>query len=772
MIQYAVRHPTAANLLMLILLAVGALSVASLRRETLPDFRPSEVEIRVVYPGAAAAEVERVICQRLEDALDGVRFVHELRAEAREGVGVVVAEMIDGADSITFKDEIDSAVRAIDDFPSDVEDAVITELHTTDLVATVLVAGPMPDPDLKAYCEDFKQRLQRLPEIALVTLTGFSDHELRIELSSAALMRHNLSVADVARIVARQSLDLPAGSLETAERDILVRFVDQRTTVETLGNLVILAAAGGAEVRLRDLGQVRDDFERAEDRVQLGDRRAGLLLVEKTRSQDAIRVADVLRRFVEDESARVPQVDLVVTRDTSRLVLDRLEMLITNGWQGAILVFLTLWLFFSIRLSFWVVMSLPVAFMGAFFFVPLAGLTINMLTMVGLLLALGLLMDDGIVIAENIATHRARGKPAMTAAVDGVREVAGGVLSSFVTTVCVLGPLATLEGTIGKVLRVVPMILILVMTVSLIEAFLILPSHLGHALDHAGAGEQRRRRSDNFVEWLRERVLGWAIDRALRWRYLWCGCVVMVFLVSVGLFAGGLVRFQAFPDLDGDVIVARVLMPPGTPLAQTTTVVERLQDGLEQLNAEFAPRQPNGEDLVRTVYTQFNVNEDSFETGPHVATVYVDLLAAEQRDGRIDDLLQAWRVAVGPVPDAVSVVYAEPGLGPTGRNIEVRLHGDDLDELSAAATTMQQWFSQFDGVYNLTVDLRPGKPELRIRLREGTLGVGLDADTLARQLRAAYHGVTADEIQIGTESYEINVQLAPADQDSLADLEH
>jgi len=774
MIRYFARHPTAANLLMLVFLVMGAFSVRGLRRETLPDFAPQEVQVRVLYPGATAEEVDEAVCQRLEDALDGVRFVKELRSEAREGVGVVTVEMKDGADVITFKDEIDTEVASIDDFPDEAEEPVITQLHITDPVLSLLVSGPMTAADLKAYAEQLKDQIQELPDVSLVSIAGFADHQFRIELSTDALMRHNLSVADVAAVVARQNIDLPAGIVETHEQDVLVRVVEERASVAALADLVIVAAPGGAELRVSDLGRVTDLFELAEDKVVLNGRRAALLNVDKTKDQDSIRVARQVKEFVADERVRHPRVEIEVTRDMSTLVKDRLELLVRNGLQGTVLVFLTLWLFFNGRLAFWVVMSLPVSFLGAFFFVPHFNLTINMLSMVGLLLALGLLMDDGIVIAENIATHRARGKTALQASIDGVREVAGGVFSSFLTTVCVLGPLATLEGNIGKILLVVPVMLIMVLTVSLVEAFMILPHHLAHSLAHLDPNKVGpiRRWFDAHIDWVREHLLGRAVDVLLRWRYLWVGCVVGVFLIALGLFAGGVMKFEALPEMDGNVIVARLLMPPGTPLEKTEAIVKRMTHGLDEVNAELAPRQPGGRDLVETTYVQFNHNEDVFESGPHVATIYADLLAAEVRDARLDDVLQLWRDKVGRVPDALSVVFAEPTIAPTGRNIEIRLQGSSLDRLKTASVELKNYLAGFVGVYNLTEDLRRGKPELHVRLREGALGVGLDAATVSRQLRAAFYGAKADEIQVGPESYEIDVQLNPADQNSLADLDY
>jgi len=773
MIAFFARHPTAANLLMIVFLAVGVLSLGRLRRETFPDFRPTEVEVRIVYRGATAEEVEEAVCQRVEDALDRVRFVKELRSDARDGLAIVTVRMEPEGKYQAFKDEIDTAVAAIDDFPPEVEEPAITQLHTTDLVLSILVAGPLPLTDLKAYCEDFKERLQQQPEVSLVQIRGFSTRQLRIELSDEALRRYGLNAAEVADIVGRQSVNLPAGVIQSPDGELTVRFVDQRRSPRELEDLVIVAGPGGAEIRLGDLGRVRDLFEPEEEQVLFGGRRAGLLNIEMTRNQDVIRVADVVKRFIDAERERHPQLDFSVTRDTSILVRDRLKLLVTNGWQGMLLVFVTLWLFFHLRLSFWVVMSLPVSFLGALFVMPYLGLTINMMTMVGLLLALGILMDDGIVIAENIATHRALGKPPLQAAVDGVREVQAGVFSSFITTVCVLGPLAFLAGDIGKVLQVVPLVLILVLVVSLIEAFCILPAHLGHALHQGGGSGERglRRHVDWLIDGVRERLVGCTVDALLRWRYLWIGTVIGVFVVSLSLIAGGIVKFQAFPDLDGDVIEARLVLAPGTPLARTQDVVRRMTDALERVNERFAPLQPDGRALVETVYVQLNQNAEAFENGPHVATVTADLLTAEHRKTVLDDVFRAWREEAGSLPDMVSMAYTEPGFGPQGRSLEIRLQGNDLQELKAGATELRQWLAEFAGVLNLADDLRVGKPELRIRLRQGAFGLGLDAEAMARQLRSAFQGVTADEIQVGRESYEIDVRFRHEDRDSLADLE-
>ncbi|MCA9427977.1 MAG: efflux RND transporter permease subunit, partial [Candidatus Omnitrophica bacterium] len=400
--------------------------------------------------------------------------------------------------------------------------------------------------------------------------------------------------------------------------------------------------------------------------------------------------------------------------------------------------------------------------------------SINMISMVGLLLATGLLMDDAIVLSENVASHLARGEKPFKSVIEGVLEVKAGVIASFTTTVCVFGPLSFVKGDIGNVLKVMPLVLILVLSISLIEAFLILPHHLAHSLRHYDPSKKNRFRGffESKIETVREKALGRSVDFFVSWRYLTAGLVIGVFFVTLSLVAGGLVKIRAFPDLDGDLVAARVLLPQGTPLSRTEEIVERLVKTLDEVNQEFKPHQPGKQDLVRNVNIQFGQNIDAYEQGPHLATVTVDLLTAEKRNARIDDIVNSWREKMGRVPDVLNLKFAEPMIGPGGRAIDIQLSGESLEDLGDIAHEMAEWLEEFPGVYDVNDDLRPGKPEILVTLREGATSLGLSAMDIAMQLRAALYGRTANEIQVGVESYEIDVRLMEEDRNSLADLEY
>jgi len=775
MIRYFAGHPTAANLVMVSFLAIGLVFAASVKRETFPEIPPRNVEISVLYPGATAEDVEEAICQRIEDAVETVKNIEEIRCEARENRGVGVAEMLEGKNFDTFFNDIKTEVEAIDNFPDEVERPIIRQLGQVDFVAAVAVTGPMSVPDLKAYAENLKAQMLERPNISQVKIAGFSDHQIRVELGAQTLRQYRLSVDDIANIIRRQSVDLPAGTIETNKKDVLIRFSDERRNPLELDDLVVVGSESGAEVRLGDIAKITDVFEQDEEKIVFNGVRAAVLEISKTKTEDTLKVIDSVRAFIDEQRQRAPPtVKFEITRDISSIVRDRLGLLIRNGWQGLLLVVLTLFLFFSLRFSFWVAMGFPVSFAGTIAAMSFLGLSFDMITMVGLLIGIGILVDDAIVISENIAAHSAKGEAPLEAAIKGTKEVLPGVASSFLTTVCVFGSLAFLKGDIGSILKVMPIILIMTLSVSLVEAFLVLPHHIKGTLTQTERAEPPayRRKLEAGIIWLRETIVHRLVEKAVAWRYLTVGLILMVFLGSVSMLAGGKIKFRAFPDIEGNVVEARLLLPQGTPLQRTEAVIADVTNSLADIDTQLTPEQPNGQKLVRNVNIQFNKNVDAFETGPHVATVTVDLLGTEQRTISVDEFLNRWRERIGTPPDVISLKFTEPVLGPAGRAIDIRLRGHDLHELKAASLEMQRWLLSYKGVVDLSDDLRPGKPEIRLHLRDGATALGLTAQSIAGQLRSAFFGKTASEIQVGKESYEIDVRLAKADKSSLSDLEY
>lgn len=767
MIRFFAGHPTIANLLMILFLVAGLFVAPTLLRETFPRAEQNEVEITVPYPGARPEDVESAICERIENALDAVTGIERQSCEAREGSARSVVKMRESEDFQSFVADVKSEIDAITDFPDRAEAARVRPLGQTDFVASIAITGPDTRTGLKDYTEDVRTRMLQWGGIPKVDIRGFSTRELQIGLKPGALHQFGVSVSDIARAVQAGSLDLPAGSLETSTETLLIRIAEERRDVADLAALIVRSSAGGGQVRLGDIAEITERFALDDDVVMFDGRPAAILDINKTRAEDSLRIIDALQAFLAAESQQAPPgVIMEITTDAASVVRDRLTLVVANGLQGLALVFLVLWLFFGFRFSFWVAMGLPVSFMGGVALMGLVSYSLNLMTTLGLLIVIGLLMDDAIVIAENIARLREKGRSAMDAAVEGAAQVFPNVLASFGTTAMIFGSLAFLQGDLGAVLRVVPVVMLFVLMISLIEAFLILPHHLIHSLEARTKPGGISARVEAALAWMRERLVGPLVDFTIRWRYATAGVSFAVLLVSVAMLAGGYLKFTAFPELDGDTIVARVLLPQGTPLSRTEAIVARLEDGLDQVNERLSPEQPEGADLIRHVSVYYGLNRDAFETGAHVATVSVDLLPSAERTSRPDAIMQLWRDIVGQVPDVISLKYAESTIGPAGIAIDLRLKGDDLTLLKSASLELQDWLWQYKGVTSILDDLRPGKRELRISLNDAAGPMGVTAAIIADQLRAAYFGTTISEMQVNGSLLEVTAQLAAPAQSS------
>ncbi len=772
MIRFFAAHPTISNLLMILLLLSGLAIGPQLLRETFPRKDPSRVEVTVPYPGARPEDVETAICERIENALDAVTGIDRHSCEAREGLARAEVRMLESGDFQTFVADVKSEVEAISDFPDRAEDVRVRALGLTDFVASVSITGPKSRVDLKDYAEDLRTRMLRWGGIPIVTVKGFSTRELRVGLDTVALQKYGFSVADVARTIQSGSLDLPSGTLETDGETLLVRVTEERRDAESLSNLIIRSAANGGQVRLGEVAEISERFALDDDRVLFDGELAAVLDINKTRAEDTLSVIDSVSAFLEAErQAAPPGVVLEITADAASVVRDRLMLVIVNGLQGLGLVFLVLWLFFGFRFSFWVAMGLPVSFMGGVAIMWMVGYSLNLMTTLGLLIVIGLLMDDAIVISENIARLREKGLEPIEAAVKGAQQVFLNVLASFATTAMIFGSLAFLSGDLGAVLRVVPVVMLFVLVISLIEAFLILPHHLIHTLEMQHKPGGVRARVEQAMNYARENLVGPLVDLTIRWRYITAGLAFAVLLASVGMLTGGYLKFTAFPELDGDTIVARVLLPQGTPLTRTEAVVEKLVEGIEQTNQDLSPMQPDGADLIRHVSVFFGENRDSFETGAHVATVSVDLLPSADRISRPDDIMAHWREIVGEQPDVISLKYAEATIGPAGIAIDLRLKGDNLVDLKNAAIELQDWVRTYKGVTSVLDDLRPGKRELRIHLNDQAAPMGITAALIADQLRAAYFGTTVSEMQVNGQSLEVTAELSEIDRRSYGEFD-
>jgi multidrug efflux pump subunit AcrB len=773
MISLFARHPTAANILMIGVVVLGLASLPSLQRDTFPVVPPTDVEVRIPYPGASPATVEQGICVIVEEPILAVDDLARLTCEARDNLALLTAEMVDGGDMFAFSNDVKSAVDGVSTFPSEVEPAMTRIVERTANVATVAVSGPEEPGVLLAYADALADDLMRDPLISKAQVSGFSERQIVMEFSTTALRTYGLSLESVAATLRRMSLDRPAGTLQDGDTDSVVRFVGERRTPAEISALPLVANPLGTMVTVGDVATVTSRFSDPSVRSLHDGSRAALITVIKTAEQDALRVMDAVRGVVEKAQADLPEgVSVTIAQDTTRNIVERLDIIFKNGMQGLALVLLVMGAFFGLRFSFWVALTLPVSFLGTIFFMQLFGLTINMITMVALLVAIGLLMDDSVVISENIVRRRRNGESPIEAAINGVRQVFPGVVSSFLTTVMIVGPLGMMTGNIGAVLKFLPLVLVMTLVISLFEAFLILPHHLAHALERPISENRVTRMANAGLDHLRERVVIPLAGLALNYRYLTVGTALALVLVALVPIQAGWLKIQSFPNLESDTVEARLALPQGSPLHMTEARVERVLAALERLNSEETPKQPDEEPLVSSVTVSFGANPDvPAESGAHLARISAELLPARIRATELAHIVDRWRQLTGPVPDMVSLRFTDRERGPGGKPIDITLQGTDLDELAVSARKLRRFFLSFPGVRDVQSDLKPGKPEQLVRLDPvKAAALDVDAESVATALRAALWGDTRLEVWDALGEVTIVARLTAEERNDPADL--
>ncbi len=767
MIRFFAFHPTAANLMMMTFILFGLVSLPQIKRETFPEFSPPFLLASMVYPGASPEQVEQAICLPMEEAVDGLSGIDETRCEALENVGSMVIKLLPTADTSRLLVDVQTQINAIQGLPNDVETPVVREFDWKEPVIDVAISGNADLMSLKAYAEQLKQRLKQGYGVSLVSVQGFSDRQLRIEVNEKAMRELGLTLTEIAQQIQRQNINFPSGNLSIDNKDLLLRFDQQVFSPDKLAKLVIATTPEGGLVRLEDIAAIAELFSSEEQTMWFDGEPAVMLKISKNKADDSLKIKERVTQFVEDEKSRVPDgIKLTLTNDFSSLLWDRLTMMAKNGGQGVILVFAVMWLFFSLRYSFWVAAGLPVAFMGSFFLMAQLGLSINIMSLVALLMAIGIMMDDAIVISESIAAHIDKGIELKNAVIQGVNKVLPGVISSYLTTVCIFGSLIFLQGEMGAVLRVVPMVLILVLTISLVEAFLILPHHLLHSLDKEKKSRQPLGVKRQFLAWferIQQETLPQMVQWVVRWRYGFVGGVLAMLLISISLLTSGMLKFVGFPELDGDIAEARLILAPGASLDETEKAVKEIIRAGLTVSKQLSDTNDEPSSLVVNVSEFFNYNPDADEKGAHLATVRMDLLGAETRNTLIDDFLLAWQAETATLPSAVSVLFKQPQMGPGGRAFDIRLQHESLSVLKTASLEIQAFIRQFQGVSGVLDDMRPGKEEIKISLKAGAELYGVTGQTIASQLQAAYFGVTADDFQQGSDNIDIQVQLAEND---------
>jgi len=762
-IAWMAGHSVTANLLMLVLLVGGFFFGYRIKKEVFPYFELDQVQITVPYPGASPQEVERGIILAIEEAVQGLEGVDEVRASAREGVGTVTVEMIEGENLQRLGQDIQNEVDRITSFPEEAEEPQVVIVSRKRYVVSLALYGDQSETVLREYAEYLRDRLLQDPNITQVELVGVRNYEISVEISQKSLRTYNLTLEEVAQRISRTSIELPGGAVKTPGGDILVRVKERKDYGHEFGKIPIITANDGTQVLLEDIADIKDGFEETDNAATYNGKPTVMIDVYRVGDQTPVSVSNAAKQVVEAVNQELPPgLSVVLRNDRSDIYRQRMGLLVKNGCMGLVLVFVLLALFLEIRLAFWVALGIPISFLGSLLVLPAMGVSINMVSMFAFIVTLGIVVDDAIVVGENVYHHQQRGMPWFNAAVSGTKEIAMPVTISVLTNMIAFAPLFFVPGILGKVFRQIPVVVIIVFAISLIECFLILPAHVGHqkALSQGFFGWMhawQQRFSNAFVRFVNRRY-GTFLGLALRWRYVTTSLGIAVLMISVGYVKSGRLGFELFPKVESDYALVTVTLPFGTAFQKTEKVQQILVKAAQEVVAENG-----GKTLMEGIFANIDDN---------TAEVRIYLTPPDKRPVSTAQITERWRERVGVIPGLESILFESDAGGPgRGAAMSVELSHKDIGLLEKAAADVAEALSFYPNVKDIDDGFAPGKQQIDFQIKPEARSLGLRSREVARQVRHAYYGAEALRQQRGRNEVKVMVRLPKGERISEYNLE-
>ena len=829
---FASNH-VAANLLMTLIILAGLVTLPQMQRKSFPDINVPIISITVPYLGAAPEEVEEGVCVRIEEELEGIEGVKQIRSTANEGLCVVLVELYENADESKALDEVKNRVDAIDTFPDETEKPVTTRVEVVRNVLDIAITGPEDERTLKELAWQIRDDITRLPGVTQATVSNVRPYEISIEVSEESLRRNNLSFDQVAAAVRTGSLDLPGGSIKTRAGEILLRTKGQAYWGREFEDLVVTTRSDGTRVYLKDVASVVDGFADTDQSLLLNGQPAALIRVARIGNQDLQHIAGSVKQYVREVAPSLPEgVKLTVWNDYSTILTDRLETLLNSGRQGFLMVLILLALFLRPRLAFWVSLGVPVAFLGAIVLANVVGMSIDAISLFGFILVLGILVDDAIVVGESVHSRQRQGSQPLTAAIQGAQQVTIPVTFGVLTTVAAFMPLLFVTGFMGQVMGVIATTVICCLVFSLVESQMILPAHLGHTRVQSAAGEVGlmlvpiiaillagiawdlrsyialaiaiasvlfalhlagyfagfagrvigfQSRFADRLESLIDNQFRAAARAALKARYVTAAIALAALMSAIAILASGRLPFSFFPPLASDQVIATLTMPLGTSAEVTKAGIRQLEESAkvvkEQLNQEY-PDAPPVSHVLSVIGSQL-----SGDTGPptapgaasgvsngHLGEVFLQLTPSQTRDIKTREVADRWRSENGAIADAVELKF-NANLFTAGNDIDIQLEGDRVEELRQVAEKLRLKLAEYPGVVDITDSFRSGKREVKLSILPSGESLGLNLGSLARQVRQAFYGEEAQRIQRGRDDVRVMVRYTEDERRSLGALD-
>ncbi|MBT7333689.1 MAG: efflux RND transporter permease subunit [Gammaproteobacteria bacterium] len=785
-IKWFAHNPVAANLLMVLLLLSGTYGALSTNQEEFPSFDIKVVNVTVPYLGAAPVEVEKSVCVRVEEAIEGLDGIDKVRSLATEGMCNITSELMQDASEISVLNEIKSRVDGINTFPVETEKPIVSKVALTRRVVQIAVSGNTDERTLKEIATKLRDRIAAVEGISQVNVGYIRPYEISIEVSENVLRRYGITLNQISQAIRNNSLDMPGGTIRTDNGEILIRTTGQAYWGQEFEDMIVLTQQDGTRVALRDIAQIRDTFAEGDLLAQFNGRPGVVVNVSQVGNEDLIEIAQDVREQVANFAATEipPDIYLDTWIDTSYELQERMSVLIQNAGGGLVLVLVILALFLRFRVAMWVSIGIPVALLGTLGALPFTDINISTMTVMGFILVLGIVVDDAIVVGERVYGHEQMGKTPLQAAVDGTWEVSVPVIFGVLTTVAAFLPLIMVEGRMAGFFAPIGWVVIFALVCSIVESQLILPAHLAHRKQteaKSGFGASWNIFQGRLASWLENVALHRYmpfVKKVLKLRYISASICLGILILSLSLILSGRVVFGFFPSIEGDRVYAGLELPEGIAAKTTLLTARKIESAAMRLSDDMTAELKLDQPLVRNIFASVGKGVDrngpGGPAGPgesNRAEIVLDLAPIKERAGISSKVVAArWREYVGPISDAVSLTFDSDSYS-AGAPIEYQLKGESVDELRAASETLKYQLTGYTGVFDIRDSFRSGKQEIQLSLTPEARNLGLTLADMAGQVRSGFYGSEAQRIQRNKDDVRVMVRFPETERKSIGNLE-
>ncbi len=770
LIAWFARNPVAANLLMVLIIALGLLSVYTIKKDIMPTIDSHMIQVMQVYPGAAPSEVEKGIVLKIEEAVKDVDGIKRIESRAYDSAANIRIEAQHGIDIDTLLNEVKIQIDSIATFPEEAERPVISKVDWMAHAVQLQLFGNITERSGKLLAEEMKQEMLALADVGRIEIHGVRDSEITIEIDESLLRKYGLTLGQVAQTIAAGSIDLPAGSIRAESGDILLRTRGQAYDQKQFEQVVLLSWPDGTRLTLGDIANINDGFVETEGFAVFDDAYTVALTAYAVGDQDIIKVADAVKDYMQRKAATLPEgVHLDYWADTTYYLDQRLSMMLRNLGLGAILVFITLGLFMELRIAFWVMLGLPICFLGALAMLPMPGIgvSINMMSLFGFILVLGIVVDDAIIIGESVHDSVRRHGHSLDRVILGAQRVAMPATFGVLTTIAAFAPTLFMQGPYANFLLSFGAVVILCLLFSLIESKWILPAHLAHSGSggwlHSRHQERLQQANNQALDRFIAHYYRPFLEKTIARRYNTVAVFLGVLILVFGLIAGGWIRYVMMTDQAGDYIQANLEMVRGTPDYKTREALLQMRAALSEIETEY--QQQHGED------EKFYQHIFSYGLDGRIGFFMIELVRPEVRKLEARELVQRWREKVGDIPGARVLSFTELE-GPGDKDLKFNIVGKDREQLQLAASELEEKLRSYYGVFDIENGSADLVNEIHIDIKPGAEALGLSLFDVGRQVRDAFYGSEAQRLQRGNDEVKVMVRYPRHERRTVADLEN